>query len=140
MNSSPPQDLPGTGPSGLLRRAALGAAVVGAVGSVVFTFMVGRHNQSRVLMVLFIGWVLAPFLACGLADRFSRRWSVPTRMALYGVMKAVALGSLLIYGTVALGPPRPQPAFWFLVVPLGSWLLALAIIPLVALISRRRPR
>ena len=88
-------------------------------------------------MVLFIGWVLAPFLACGLADRFSRRWSISMRAALHGVMLVIALGSLIIYGMVALGPPRPQPAFWFLAVPLGSWLLALMAVPVVARIFRR---
>lgn len=137
MNSSAPQDLPGTGLSGFLRPAALSAAAAGAVGSVGFTFIVGRHNESRILMGLFIVWVLAPFVAFGLTDRLSRRWSVPTRVALYGVMLFVALGSLIIYGMVALGPPRPKPAAVFLVVPLGSWLLALVVIPLVALISRR---
>lgn len=52
-------------------------------------------------------------------------------------MLAVALGSLIIYGAVALGPPRPQPAAYFLLVPLGSWLLGLAAVSLVAMISRR---
>jgi hypothetical protein len=140
MDSNPPQDLPGAGYPGLPRPAALGAAVAGAIGSVVFTLMVGRHNQSWILMGLFIVWVLAPFIAFGLADRLSRRWSVPTRTALYWITLIVALGSLLIYGTVALGPPRPKPAAVFLMVPLGSWLLALVIVPLVAIISRRRAR
>jgi len=38
----------------------------------------------------------------------------------YGLMVVVAVGSLAIYGEVAFGPPRPQPAFWFLVVPAAS--------------------
>jgi hypothetical protein len=138
MTSSTPQDLPGNGLPGLLRPAALIATVAGAVGSVVFTLMVGRHNGSRILQGLFIVWVLAPFIAGGLADRVSRRWSVSTRMALYGVMLVVALGSLLIYGTVALGPPRPKPAAVFLIVPLGSWLFGMVVVPLVAVISRRQ--
>lgn len=138
MNSSPPQDLPGTGSPELLRRAALDAAVIGAVGSMVFMFMVGRHNKSWILMSMFTVWVLAPFIAYGLADRLSRRWSVPARKALHAVMLCVALGSLAIYGTVALGPPRPQPAAVFLLVPLASWLLALVVVPLVARISRRQ--
>ncbi len=135
MTTSAPKDLPGAG--GLLRRVALGATVAGAVGSVVCTFMVGRHNQSVVLMVMFMGWVLAPFVSLLVADRRSRGWPAATRTALQVVMLIVALGSLAIYGTVALGPPRPQPAAFFLLVPLGSWLLAL-VVPLVAIISRRR--
>ena len=135
MTTSTPEDLPET--SGLRHRAALGATVAGAAGSVVFTFMVGRHNESRVLMGMFMVWVLAPFVALLVADRRSRGWPAATRTALQGVMLAVALGSLIIYGAVALGPPRPQPAAYFLLVPLGSWLLGLAAVSLVAMISRR---
>ena len=140
MNSSEQQHLPGAGLTGFLRPVALSVVVAGAVGSVVFTLMVGRHNQSWIFVGMFIGWVLAPFIAGGVADRFSRRWSVPTRVALYGVMLLVALGSLTIYGTVALSPPRPKPAAVFLLVPLGSWLLALVVVPLVAIISHRQAR
>ena len=32
----------------------------------------------------------------------------------------LALGSLAIYGYVALGPPRAKPAFFFLVIPPAS--------------------
>jgi len=45
---------------------------------------------------------------------------------------------LIIYGTMALGPPRPKPAAVFLMVPPGSWLLALVVVPLVAMISHRQ--
>ena len=111
---------------------------MGAVGSVVFTLMVGRHNSSLILAGLFAAWVLAPFLGFGLADRLAPRWPVPTRAALYWVMLIVALGSLFIYAIAALGPPRPKPAAVFLAVPLGSWLLAAAVVSLVAVFSRGR--
>jgi polyferredoxin len=138
MTTGTPEEL--SGAAGRLRRAAVGAAAAGAVGSVVFTLMVGRHNQSWILLGMFVGWVLAPFIGFGLADRRSRRWSGPARTALHTITLAIALGSLLIYGAVALGPPRPQPAAFFLMVPLGSWVLALVAVPLVALVSRgRRP-
>jgi hypothetical protein len=39
---------------------------------------------------------------------------------------------LAIYGNVALGRPRAQPAFSFLVVPLASW----GLIATVALIRK----
>jgi hypothetical protein len=131
-----PSDSPGA--NGWLRRAALVATVAGAAGSAVFMFMVGRHNQSTVLMGLFTVWVLAPFAGLGIADRRSRNWPAAARTALQGVMLVVALGSLLIYGTVALGPPRPKPAAFFLMVPLDSWLLAVVTVVLVARASRRR--
>ena len=140
MNSSAQQELPGAGSSGLLRRAALSATIVGAVGSEVFMFMVGRHNQSIVLMSMFTVWVLAPFAALVLVAGRTANWPVVRRTALYGVMLVVALGSLFTYGAVALGPPRPQPAAFFLLVPLGSWVLALAVGLLAVRISRRSGR
>src|SRR5579863_8224623 len=107
----------------LLRGAALIAVLAGAVGSVVLTLHAGRHNDSRILMVLFAAWVLSPFLALVLADVVSKGWSVLTRTTLYSVMLVVTLGSLGIYGDVALGPPRAKTAFVFVVVPPASWLL-----------------
>lgn len=138
MSSSPPQDSSGAGLPGFLRPAALGAALAGAVGVVVFMLMVGRHNQSWLLLGMFVGWVLAPFIAYALADRCCGLWPAPARMALHALALTVALGSLLIYGTMALGPPRPKPAAVFLLVPLGSGLLALVVVPVVVLVSRRR--
>ena len=81
---------------------------------------VGRRNESHVLLLLFTIWVLSPFVGLALAANVSKRWSALTRATLYGVMLILTLGSLVIYGDVALGPPRPKPAFMFLVVPLGS--------------------
>ena len=99
---------------------------------------VGRRNPSRILIVLFAVWVLSPFIALGLADRVSKRWSVLTRATLYSVMLVVALGSVATYGGVAFGSPRRTPAAVFLVVPVGSSLLAAIAVPLAALISGRR--
>ncbi len=124
---------------GLLRAVALIAIVAGALGSVGLMLWVGHRNPSRVLLVLFAIWDLSPFMALLLADIVSKRWSVLTRATLYGVMLIITLGSLAFYGDV-VWRPRPQPAFVFLVVPLGSWLLMMIVIPIAALISGRLSR
>jgi hypothetical protein len=124
---------------GLLRAVALIALVAGALGSVGLMFWVGHRNPSRVLLGLFAIWDLSPFVALVLADIVSKRWSVVTRATLYGVMLILSLGSLALYGNVILRP-RPQPAFMFLVVPLGSWLLMTLVVPIAALISGRLSR
>jgi len=123
----------------LLRAVALIAVVAGAGGSVGLIFWVGHRNPSRVLLALFVIWDLSPFIALLLADMVSKRWSVITRATLHIVMLVVALSSLALYGDVVLRP-RPQPAFMFLVVPLGSWLLMTIVVPIAALISGRRSR
>jgi hypothetical protein len=123
----------------LLRAVALTAVVAGALGSVGLMLWVGHRNPSRVLLALFVIWDLSPFIALALADMVSQRWSVLTRATLYGVMLILALGSLAFYGDV-VWRPRPQPAFLFLVVPLGSWLLMTIVVPMAALISGRLSR
>ena len=125
---------------GLLHAAALIAVLAGAVGSVGLMLHAGRNNPSRLLLVLFALWVLSPFLALVLANMVSKRWSVLTRATLYTVMLVLAVGSLVIYGVVALGPPRPKTAFVFVVVPPASWLLIAIAVPIAALISGRQSR
>ena len=113
---------------GPLRPAALIAVLVGAVGSVGLLLREGQRTP-RFLLVLFVLWVLSPFMAVVLADAISKRWPVLTRPPLYGVSLVFTLGSLVIYGAVALGLLRARPAAVFLLVPLASWLLiAIALI------------
>ncbi len=116
---------------GLLHSVALTAVVVGALGSVGFMLWVGHRNPSRLLIGLFVIWVLSPFMALLLANIVSKRWSVITRATLYGVMLILTLISLAFYGDV-VWRPRPQPAFMFLVVPFGSWLLMTIVISIAA--------
>jgi hypothetical protein len=130
---------PDGGFPGLLHAVALSAVVAGAGGSVGLMLWVGHRNPSRVLLVLFAIWDLSPFMALLLADMVSKRWSVITRATLHIVMLVLALSSLALYGDVVLRP-RPQPAFMFLVVPLGSWLLMTIVVPIAALISGRLSR
>jgi hypothetical protein len=128
-----------SGVFGVLRMLVVQALVGGAAGSVAFMGYVGRHNSSALLIALFTVWVLSPFavLAAGLAA--SRRWSFRTRQVLYVVTVAVALGSLALYGDVAVNP-RPQPAFRFIVVPPATWLVIAIAAAAVALLSNRSPR
>jgi hypothetical protein len=123
----------------LLHAVALIAVGAGAAGSVGLMLWVGHRNPSRVLLALFVIWDVSPFVALVLADIVSKRWSVLTRATLYCVMLVIALSSLALYGDV-VWRPRPQPAFLFLVVPLGSWLLMTIVVPVGALISDRLSR
>jgi hypothetical protein len=100
----------------------------------------GHRNPSRLLLVLFALWVLSPFIALVLANMVSKRWSVLARATLYTVMLVITVGSLAIYGDVALGPPRTKAAFVFVVVPSASWLLIAIVVPIAALISGRPSR
>ena len=122
----------------MLRKAGLLAIVVGGVGSVFLTLYTGRRNPSALLMAVFAIWVLLPFVALAAADAMSTNWSALTRTVLYALMFVTAIDTLGTYGYVAFGPPRPQPAFWFLVVPPASLLLIAVLLRTVASIGKSR--
>ena len=117
MTSEVSRGRPEGGFLGFLRAAALIAVLAGAAGSVGLMLHAGRHNDSQILLVLFALWVLSPFIALVLAHVVSKRWSVLTRATLYSVMLVLTLGSLAIYGDVALGPPGRRPLSYSLLFP-----------------------
>jgi hypothetical protein len=137
MSANPP----GKPEAGVLRRArllAMFACIPGALASLLFMYQVGHRNPSLVLVLLFTVWVLSPFIALLASASVSAGWAAPSRTALYAVMFAVSVLSPLAYGVVALGPPRPRPAFAFLMVPLASWLLGAGALAVASVIRRRR--
>jgi ACR3 family arsenite efflux pump ArsB len=112
----------------VFRTLARIAVAVGAVGSIGLTLFVGHRNQSSLLVVLFVGWVLSPFIALGLMEVVSTRWSAASRTTLHGVMIVLALCSLAIYGIVAAGRPT-GPRAAFLMVPFASFLVMAIVVP-----------
>ncbi len=106
-----------------LRGVALLTVLLGAVGSLRFMLYVGSRQSSLILIGLFTVWVLSPFAALVYAHRMAKRWPAGAQAASYSLMLILTLGAFSIYGYVVFGPPRPQPAFVFLAVPLASWVL-----------------
>lgn len=121
-----------------LRAAGLVGVPAGAVGSLAFMLYAGRHQSSRILLVLFAAWVLSPFMAPVLIKVVWQRWFVLTRGTLNVTMLVITLGSLSIYGDVALGYTKAKIGFVFLIVPLISWLLIAVVVPIAALVARRQ--
>jgi len=122
----------------ILRGVGLIAVAAGAVGSI--GFMLRAGHPPLFLRVLFAVWVLSPFVALLFTHAVSKRWRVLTRATLYSLMVIVTVGSLAFYGNVVFGPPRPKPAFAFLVGPLGSWLVMTIAVSIAAFISHKRWR
>ena len=122
---------------GVLRTVALIASVVGATGALVFMFRAGQHTP-RLLLIVFIFWVLAPFGALFWANRVSKRWSVLTQAALHCVTFIVALGSLAIYGEwIDIRPARSANAFLWVIVPPLSLVFITIIVGIATLLSNR---
>lgn len=114
----------------LLQKSALASIITGAIGSLYFMFTAGRHQKSIILIALFTGWVLSPFLGLFAAGELFKKWSSRNRILLYILMIIIAIGSLIAYSGLWV-PPGTKPAFIFLVNPLVSWLLLITFIMIV---------
>ena len=110
------------------RGAALIALVISAGGCDYLMFRVGRRNPSVLLMAMFAAWVAAPFAALVWCHRAAKQWSDTLQVVLHATSLLVAIASLFIYGYVAFGPARAQPAFFFLVVPFGSLVIIATVL------------
>lgn len=120
----------------ILRSTAVVAVAAGAIGSVGLTLYAGqRIGAPRLLQALFAIWVLSPFVLLGVGYRVSSHWSEITRATLYAVTLVVTAGSLIIYGTAALGPSRPRTPPFVMMAP-ASWLMIAIVIGTAAFASR----
>ena len=97
-------------------------SIIGAIISIWLMFRVGSRQEYILLIVTFTVWVLLPFGIMLLLGRRSRQWNwsedVRRKLALLTI--ALTDISVIIYAYIAFGPSRPQPAFWFMVVPFAS--------------------
>jgi hypothetical protein len=116
----------------LLQKSAFATLITSAIGSLYLMFSAGRNQKSIILIGLFTGWVLSPFLGIFAAGNIYKQWSAGQLRSLYILMIIIAIGSLVAY-TGLLVPPGTKPAFIFLINPLVSWLLIITFI----MISRR---
>jgi len=121
---------------GGLRSAARLALSVGAAGSVLLMLRAGSRQRSVLLILLFTGWVLSPFLALALANLRAARLPARMRHALYGSMFGVTAVSFTIYGLHAVRGAM-KAGFVYLFGPAMCWLLIVVVLGANALVSRR---
>lgn len=128
-----------TCPRRWISRAAFLLPLTGGAGTVGLLVRSGPRCDSGIRLAFFAIWAISPFVALLLASAISTRWSLLTRVTIYGVMLMVILGSLAIYGNMVSPPLSSDVAFPFLIVPLGAWLLITIVVPAATLLSRRLP-
>jgi hypothetical protein len=114
--------------------AAALSLLIGAIGSIGFLWHAGQRTPPLVLTLMTL-WVLAPFIGLFAACIAAKRWPQSLRRTVHVAAVAIALGSLVTYGTPALKPHDRPAAFLFVAVPFASWLLGITAIALGALIS-----
>lgn len=120
---------------GLFRRTALLTIGICAVTSLGCMFRVGHSNV--ILTAMFFVWVLAPFVGMIAMIVKAPRWREPAQAATYAAGILVSIASVYLYGDVAFGPPRPQPASRFVLVPVASWLALLVVAAFDKVLARR---
>jgi phosphate/sulfate permease len=123
----------------MLRKGSIIAAIIGGLGSVGLMSMSGLRPPVF-LIILFIGWVLAPFAALVFARWFFPKWPDIVRQTIDWLMIMLAVLSLPIYVYVLVKPLPSQPAFPYVAVPLGSWVLIALALPAAALAARGRAK
>ncbi|HWE85003.1 MAG TPA: hypothetical protein VG267_08670 [Terracidiphilus sp.] len=119
-----------------LRSAALYARGIGALASLAFTLHAGRHNSSILLVVLFAGWVLLPYLGLIAADRLAARARRDIASAIHAATLLLALVPPVIYAAAAILTPGHPATFAFLAVPATSW-LAIATLFIATRLQRK---
>jgi hypothetical protein len=129
-------DVTRTGSRITLRKLAFAACLVGAAGSIGL-FLLASQQAPILIIVLFVGWLAAPFVMLFLALSYSKRWSKHTQTALYYVTLLIAGVSLAIYGYQVLWPRPATPAFYWVAVPPASVTLMLVVVSIAAMVSRR---
>ena len=111
----------------ILRTIALTTSIIGAVGSLYFMFNASRNQNSILLIILFTGWVLSPFVGLFFAIKISNRWTINSRKLFYWLTMILTIGSLIAYSGI-LTPSKTKLTFLFLVIPLMSLLLIIIFI------------
>src|SRR2546423_10095486 len=84
-----------------LRFTALIALVTGAAGSLGLWIHAAKHPPP-LLVVLFVVWVLSPFVILGIGHVVAKRWAPSTQAALYWVTLLVTVASIAIYAAEAV--------------------------------------
>ena len=105
--------------------------VVGAIASQGLMFLAA--HPPMMLRLMYITWVLLPFVALLVADRRSSRWTARARTAVRGLMLIIPLVSvtlyvLVVYPVTSFGLLHARPAAVFLLVPFASLLLAAIVV------------
>ena len=130
------KDDKGGAPTGL-RLTALIAIVIGAAGSLGL-WIHATHHPPPLLIVLFVIWVLSPFVLLGLGHVRSKRWAPSTQAALYGVTLLVTVASIVVYADDAVSHRTAHPAAVYVVVPPASWLVSMVALGVGAWIAKRK--
>ena len=107
-----------------LRSWILVLVIAGALGSLDLTIMAGRNNPSILLITMFCGWVLSPFVALFVGIRRSGILNNQAQLYLTALVVIITVVSLMAYAGL-FDIPGTKHAFFFLATPAFCWMLLL---------------
>ena len=107
----------------------------GTIGSIVFVLNAGRYSPIF-LLIVFIGWVLSPYVALFLVNFVSKLRLLVHFITFFWMTLFISLGSLISY-YAALGKHGTRSTAVYLIVPLISWVVILVVI---AISANKRPK
>ena len=122
-----------------MRFTALTALTIGAASSLGLWIHAAQHPPPLII-VLFIVWVLSPFVVLGIGHVMAKRWAPSTQAALYWVALLVTVASLAIYADDAVAHRTAHPAAVYVVVPPTSWLVSVVALGVGAWIAKRKQK
>ena len=120
-----------------LRATSLVALIIGALGSLGLWVHAAQHPPPLII-VLFVVWVLSPFVVLGMGHVVAKRWAPSTQAALYWVTLLVTVASIAIYADDAVAHRTAHPAAVYVVVPPTSWLVSVVALGVGAWIAKRK--
>lgn len=112
-------------------------AVLGAVASVALWAMAAQQPPVTIIL-LFIVWVSAPFIAFIAGNRLSTRWPLVTRKTLYLSTLVVTVAAITVYLKDVIWPPIATRAFVWVVVPPVMGTAVVVAVGISWLVSGRR--
>ena len=119
-----------------MRKIAFAILLIGAVGSLCLVLNAGR-NAPVLLIILFTGWILTPYVALVFLNFFSKLQTIIAPSMLHWLMLLISVGSLLCY-SLTFSQHNGKPATGiFLIVPFISWILIVTTIVISAYKKRK---
>lgn len=122
-----------------LRATSWVALVAGAVGSLGLWIHAAQHPPPLII-VLFVVWVLSPFVILGMGHVVAKRWALSTQTALYWGTLLVTVASIATYADDAVAHRTAHAAFVYVAVPPASWLASAVALGVGAWIARRKQK
>ena len=96
----------------------------------------GRHSPV-LLLILFVGWVLSPYLAMFLVRFVSKLRPIIAPNLLHGLILFISLGSVASYCFTSIQHRTKPPTGVYLIVPFISWFLIVVAIAVTAYKKRK---